>query len=130
MPAKNVDLHGRRTDKSVVALLLIDVINDFDFPEAAELVRHALPMAERIAVLKQRAKESGIPVVYVNDNFGRWRSDFAAQVTHCLSDNNPGKAVVNDDRIPAGEARCHVGIDLIDEDDGVAHDHAGERDKA
>ena len=94
MPAKNVDLHGSAPDKSVVALLLIDVINDFDFPEAAELVRHALPMAERIAVLKQRAKENGIPVVYVNDNFGRWRSDFAAQVTHCLSDNNPGKAVV------------------------------------
>ena len=94
MPAKNVDLHGSAPDKSVVALLLIDVINDFDFPEAAQLVRHALPMAERIVVLKQRAKESGIPVVYVNDNFGRWRSDFAAQVTHCLSDNNPGKAVV------------------------------------
>ena len=94
MPAKSVDLHGSAPDKSVVALLLIDVINDFDFPEAAELVRHALPMAERIAVLKQRAKENGIPVVYVNDNFGRWRSDFAAQVTHCLSDNNPGKAVV------------------------------------
>ena len=35
-----------------------------------------------------------------------------------------------DDRIPAGEARCHVDIDLIDEDDGVAHDHTGERDKA
>jgi nicotinamidase-related amidase len=94
MPAKNVDLHGSAPDKSVVALLIIDVVNDFDFPQAAQLVRHALPMAERIAVLKQRAKENGVPVVYVNDNFGRWRSDFAAQVTHCLSDTNPGKAVV------------------------------------
>ena len=94
MPAKNVDLHGSAPDKSLVALLLIDVINDFDFPEAGQLVRHAVPMAERIADLKRRATASGIPIIYVNDNFGRWRSDFAAQVAHCLSDNNPGKAVV------------------------------------
>jgi nicotinamidase-related amidase len=94
MPAKNDDLHGSAPDKSPIALLMIDVINDFDFPEAKLLVRHAVPMAERIAVLKQRGQANGVPIIYVNDNFGRWRSDFAAQVTHCLSDNNPGKAVV------------------------------------
>lgn len=33
MPAKNEDLHGSAPDKSDVALLLIDVINDLDFPE-------------------------------------------------------------------------------------------------
>jgi nicotinamidase-related amidase len=94
MPAKNVDLHGSAPDKSAIALLLIDVINDFDFPEAGQLVKHARPMAERLASLKTRAKEHGVPVLYVNDNFGRWRSDFEAQVTHCLSNDNPGKNVV------------------------------------
>ncbi len=94
MPAKNEDLHGSAPDKSDVALLLIDVINDLDFPEGDQLLRFALPMAHKIAALKQRARQEGVPVVYVNDNFGRWRSDFSAQVEHCLKDGVRGKPVV------------------------------------
>lgn len=94
MPAKNSDLHGSAPDKSEVALLIIDVINDFDFPEADRLLEFALPMAEQIAQLKQRARAAGVPAIYVNDNFGRWRSDFKAQVKHCLSDDNRGRKVV------------------------------------
>src|SRR5688572_26968595 len=94
MPIKNEDLHGSAPDKSLVALLLIDVINDLDFPEADELLKYALPMARQIAALKKRAKQEGIPVVYVNDNFGRWRSDFNAQVEHCLRDGVRGKPIV------------------------------------
>ena len=45
MPAKNEDLHGNAPDKAAAALLLIDVINDLDFPEGEQLLRHALPMA-------------------------------------------------------------------------------------
>lgn len=94
MPRKNEDLHGNAPDKSEVALLLIDVINDLEFPEGDQLLQHALPMAHRIAALKERAKKEGIPVVYVNDNFGRWRSDFNAQVEHCLKDGVRGQPVV------------------------------------
>jgi nicotinamidase-related amidase len=94
MPIKNEDLHGNAPDKSVAALLLIDVINDLDFPEGDQLLRYALPMAQKIAALKKRAKQEGVPVVYVNDNFGRWRSDFNAQVEHCLRDGARGKPVV------------------------------------
>src|SRR5688572_7458028 len=94
MPSKNENLHGNAPDKSLVALLLIDVINDLDFPEADELLKYALPMARQIAGLKKRAKQADIPVVYVNDNFGRWRSDFNAQVDHCLQDGVRGKPVV------------------------------------
>ena len=94
MPAKNEDLHGSAPDKSDVALLLIDVINDLEFPEGDQLLRHALPMARHIAALKRQARQEGIPVIYVNDNFGRWRSDFGAQVEHCLRDGVRGKPVV------------------------------------
>ena len=38
--------------------------------------------------------EAGIPVIYVNDNFGRWRSDFKAQVEHCLHDGVRGQPLV------------------------------------
>jgi nicotinamidase-related amidase len=94
MPAINDDLHGNAPDKCEVALILIDVINDLDFPEADLLLQHALPMAHRIAALKHRAKQDGIPVVYVNDNFGRWRSNFKAQVDHCLQDGVTGRPIV------------------------------------
>ena len=94
MPAKNRDLHGSAPDKSAAALLLIDVINDLDFDEGERLLRHALPMAQRLAALKRRAKEAGIPAIYVNDNFGRWQSDFRKLLEHCLRDDCVGKPVV------------------------------------
>jgi nicotinamidase-related amidase len=93
MPAKNEDLHGNAPDKSDVALLLIDVINDLEFEEGDQLLKFALPMARQIAKLKARANQRGIPVIYVNDNFGRWRSDFHAQVEHCLKDGCRGQPI-------------------------------------
>src|SRR5689334_24909071 len=51
-------------------------------------------MARRIAALKKRARALNIPVIYVNDNFGKWRSDFRKLVSHCLSDVVPGCKVV------------------------------------
>ena len=94
MPERSPDLHGSAPHESPVALLLIDVINDLRFDGGDALLEHALPMAERIADLKRRAKTAGVPVVYVNDNFGRWRSDLNATVEHCLNDGVPGESVV------------------------------------
>jgi nicotinamidase-related amidase len=91
MPAKNPDLHGNVPEKCSAALLLIDVINDLEFEGSEALVEQSVPMAHRIAALKRRAKEAGIPVVYVNDNFGRWKSDFRAVVEHCLHDGVKGE---------------------------------------
>jgi nicotinamidase-related amidase len=92
--SKNADLHGNAPDKADVALLLIDVINDLEFPEGDQLLRHALPMAERLLELKWRARDAGIPVIYFNDHFGRWRSDFNTQVEHCLNDGVRGREIV------------------------------------
>ena len=83
MPKKNVDLHGSAPDKHKIALLLIDVINDFNFPEADQLLKFARPMAKKLLRLKRRAQRAGVPVIYVNDNFGRWKSDFHYTVEHC-----------------------------------------------
>ena len=88
---RSEDLHGNAPDKAAAALILIDVINDLEFPEGDQLLRHALPMAHNILALKKRAKQAGIPVIYVNDNFGRWQSNFRAQVDHCLSDGVTGR---------------------------------------
>ncbi|MFL6515048.1 MAG: cysteine hydrolase family protein [Chthoniobacterales bacterium] len=83
MPALNRDLHGSAPDKCEIALLLVDVINDLDFPEADQLMRYVPAMARKLAKLKERAKAAAVPVVYVNDNFGRWRSDLRSLVEHC-----------------------------------------------
>jgi nicotinamidase-related amidase len=88
------DLHGNAPDQSLTALLLIDVINDLEFDGGDLLLRHALPMSERIAELRDRARQARVPIVYVNDNFGRWRSNFSAQVDHCLREGVRGRDIV------------------------------------
>jgi nicotinamidase-related amidase len=75
------------------ALLLIDVVNDLAFEGSDVLVAQAEPMALRLAALKRRATASGVPAIYVNDNFGRWRSDFRQIVAHCTARSSPGRLV-------------------------------------
>jgi nicotinamidase-related amidase len=93
MASKSSDLHGNAPDTADTALLLIDVINDLEFPGGEQLLRHALPMAEQLVELKRRAKAAGVPVIYANDNFGRWQSNFHAQVEHCLNDGTRGRPI-------------------------------------
>ena len=93
MPAKNEDLHGNVPDKAEVALLLIDVINDLEFDEGRRLLKYALPIAKNIAALKKHAKEAKVPVIYVNDNFGKWQSDFNKILKHCLEEDVCGKPI-------------------------------------
>jgi nicotinamidase-related amidase len=86
-------LHGNAPDRSSVAVLLIDVINDMEFPGGDELAARARAVGKRLATLRQRARRARVPVIYANDNFGRWRSDFSAQVEHCLHDDVRGRAL-------------------------------------
>src|SRR4051812_33590254 len=92
--ARSPDLHGNAPDQHPMALVLIDVINDLEFEGGERLLRHALPMAARVAALAARARRAGVPVVYVNDNFGRWRSSFEQQLHHCLEDDVRGRPLV------------------------------------
>ena len=94
MPVKSEDLHGNVPDQSGAALLLIDVINDFEFEGGEQLLSLAMPVGKAIAKLKRAAKQAGIPAIYVNDNFGKWQSDLNKIVSHCLEDRVRGKAFV------------------------------------
>jgi nicotinamidase-related amidase len=93
MTAKNPDLHGNVPEHSTVALLLIDVINDMEWPGGDQLLPHAVKAAKAIAKLKERCRTAGIPTVYVNDNFGRWQSDFSKLIAHCCDEDVRGRAV-------------------------------------
>jgi nicotinamidase-related amidase len=89
---KNPDLHGNAPDDSPIALLVIDMINAFEFPGAEKAFPRALAAAKAIAALKARAAQARVPVIYVNDNFGRWRSDFRTLLAHCLK--SKGRPIV------------------------------------
>ena len=90
----NEDLHGNVPDKAACALLLIDVINDLEFEGGELLLPHFQAAAEKIAELKKRCRELSLPTIYVNDNFGRWQSDFTKLLDHCLQDGVRGEATV------------------------------------
>lgn len=75
------------------ALLIIDMINDLAFPDSEVLVAQAEPMALRLAAFKRRAVAAGVPAIYVNDNFGQWRSDFRQTFAHCTARTSPGRRV-------------------------------------
>jgi len=89
----NQDLHGNVPDESSLVLILIDLINDFEFDGADQMFRNTLEIAQSIAKLKKNAKAAGIPAIYVNDNFGKWQSDFRKLVDHCIGDNVRGKPI-------------------------------------
>jgi nicotinamidase-related amidase len=100
MPRSNVkkqgktqDLHGSAPDECRVAMLIIDMINAFDFEGADAMLPRALAAARAIASLKGRARRAQVPVIYVNDNFGRWRSDFRSTLAHCLREGVRGKPI-------------------------------------
>lgn len=101
MPGTSDTLHGSAPDQCPTALLLVDVINPLDFPEADRLLRDAVPAAERLAELKGRARAARVPVIYANDNFGRWRSNLAAVIERCREPGCKGRELV--ERLPPGE---------------------------
>jgi nicotinamidase-related amidase len=70
------------------ALLVIDMLNDMAFEGAARLAPSALAAAERIALLRRDARKTGVPVVFVNDNFGQWHSERSKLIEHCRASND------------------------------------------
>jgi len=74
---------GRDKRKQQCALLLIDFMNPFDYAGAELLAPRAIRAAQNAGRLKARMREARVPVIYANDNFGRWESDFEAVVANC-----------------------------------------------
>jgi nicotinamidase-related amidase len=62
--------------------LLIDVINGLAFDGAEALISEEEPMASRLAELKRRVAKAGVPVIYINDDLGQWRSAVSSARTH------------------------------------------------
>jgi nicotinamidase-related amidase len=79
---------------SPTVLILIDVINHFEFPDSEKVLHQAVPIAAKIAHLKKIAQTAGMSTIYVNDNFGQWRSDVSKRLDYCIRPEAPGKSFV------------------------------------
>jgi nicotinamidase-related amidase len=75
------------------ALLILDMMNKFDFPEAHQLLPFAERAAARIAALKRKLTKRNWPVIYVNDHFGNWHSNWAEIYNICSAEDAPGKTI-------------------------------------
>ena len=77
---------------ALTCLLIIDRINEFTYDGAARVIPAVEQAAHHIARLKRCMKEARLPVVYANDNFGKWQSDFRKLVARCLEEQMPCEA--------------------------------------
>ncbi|MEU9266129.1 isochorismatase family cysteine hydrolase [Streptomyces sp. NPDC048251] len=75
---------------SKTALIVIDMINTYDHPDADLLLPSARKVVPVAAGLLDRARRAGEPVVYVNDNFGQWRSHHGELLDEALSGPHAG----------------------------------------
>jgi nicotinamidase-related amidase len=75
------------------ALLLVDVIQRFDHDDGSRLLRSARERLAGVEAAMERARAAGIPVIYVNDNAGRWDSDVSALVRSAIEHGQGGDVV-------------------------------------
>lgn len=65
------------------ALIFIDMVNKMDFEGGEDLLENTLNIVEPLKNLKNQAKEQGLPVIYVNDNFGLWQENVSDLIEEC-----------------------------------------------
>ncbi|GGY80603.1 isochorismatase [Streptomyces omiyaensis] len=66
------------------ALIVVDVLNPYAHEDAEALVPSAREALPGITALLRNARAGDGPVIYVNDNFGEWRSQHGEIVTTAL----------------------------------------------
>ncbi|MFJ7756468.1 isochorismatase family cysteine hydrolase [Peribacillus muralis] len=78
----------KRHKSTSFALLIIDMINDFQFKHGDMLLEHTKLIIDPILTLKKQMKEQGFPIIYVNDHYDLWQADFDKIIDRCKNDGN------------------------------------------
>lgn len=88
---KRRETRRRRHDggEGATALLVVDMLNPYDHPEADELAEHVAAALPGLRTLLRRAGEAQAPVVYVNDNYGDWNSSAEELARSALDGAHP-----------------------------------------
>ena len=87
-------LSPRKSASGRVAVLALDLLTDFDFPDGARVMRALARRAAAIRELLARARKRRVPVIYANDNLGPWRSDAPGLIAHCTDPRLPGAKLI------------------------------------
>ena len=75
--------------KAPSALVVVDMITPYDFPDAEAVAEHAPGAVENIARLLRRARDDGVQVIYVNDNYGDWNSSHEELLEKAMAGKHP-----------------------------------------
>lgn len=75
---------AKNRGRKAPALLLVDMINLFDFPDGSAMATAARRITPALARLRDRFDRAGAPVIHVNDNFAQWRGEFRDLVASCM----------------------------------------------
>jgi nicotinamidase-related amidase len=70
------------------ALLIIDMINDFNFTHGDLLLSHTNLIIEPILHVKSMMKKKGLPIIYINDHYNLWQADFGKIIDTCKNQKN------------------------------------------
>jgi nicotinamidase-related amidase len=93
--AKNLDkITGVSESRSNTALLILDMISAFDFEDGETLFPKALRAAQNLSKLRDRARSAAVPVLFVNDNFGKWEQDFG-EFVRSVRDSEKGSQMID-----------------------------------
>ena len=77
------------------ALLIIDMISDFGFPDGEKLAAEAGKAVDHMVKVRRLFRSQRRPVIYVNDNFKQWTRDFHDLVEWASRPGSRGSAMVD-----------------------------------
>lgn len=87
-------LKPRARGSGRAALLALDLITDFAFPDGRAVRRALARRAAAIRSLLDAAHRARVPVIYANDNLGAWRSDAPGLIARCTAASRAGGSLV------------------------------------
>lgn len=76
------------------ALLIVDMVSDFGFPDGGKLAAEAEKVVGHMVEVRRMFRARGRPVIYVNDNFGHWNFGFSELVAWACRDDSRGRGIV------------------------------------
>lgn len=75
------------------ALLVIDLVSDFDFGRAEAMLPEIERAADAARRLRDAADEAGVPTIYINDNFGEWHGQRDRILDRAIAEGSRGRAI-------------------------------------
>lgn len=76
------------------ALLIIDIINDFQFKHGKTLAQKTAVISQNILNWKAYMQKNNLPIIYVNDHYQLWQADYHKIMEKCT--NSLSETIINE----------------------------------